>query len=163
MRYGSRNIAPQHPHGLVALETNTPSVLTQTSTFTQPYTPCTGGHPPVHLSASKDEQAAGESEKESSQSDSSIDRVVQQPSIYDLDMAQLAQEIRQVEQREGILHQFIARQQTAIDQHEPADAAGLKYARYKKEQLETALQLQNQRKKELENLYVEQGWRRLGN
>jgi hypothetical protein len=79
------------------------------------------------------------------------------PSISDLNATQLVQEIQQVEEREGVLRQSIARQQAAIDGHDEKDKVVLKFARYKKEQLESALMLQGNRREELKGLLEKMG------
>lgn len=79
------------------------------------------------------------------------------PSISDLSATQRVQEIQQVEQREGALRQSIARQQAAIDGHDEKDKGGLKFARYKYQQLESAPVLHGKRREELKEMLEKLG------
>ena len=79
-------------------------------------------------------------------------RPVQFPSIHDLNVNELAKEIYQVEEREEIIRQSIARQQAAINDHDAKNEAWLKFVRYNKEQLEDALMLYGRMKEEIKRV-----------
>jgi hypothetical protein len=119
-----------------------------------PYTPFVSWHSPAYPqneADTREEDALADSSEFSDEVSS------QQPSIHELNAAELAREIQQAEQREATLRESIAKRQAIIDAQGQLEGGKAKPELFKKDQWETALRLQSRRKKELVELLKKAG------